>query len=105
MLAALKLSYLASSVDLCCGPQEWRWSRASVWSSIHINININIYIYIYKGHDRANTDVADAADEIKAHIDTRWVGPDEAIWRLLEFPLHGSSYSTQCLATHLPGEK
>ena len=37
--------------------------------------------YVYKGHDRANIDVADAADEIKAHIDARWVGPSEAMWR------------------------
>ena len=76
-----------------------------LFEQIYIYRNININIYIYKGYDRVNADIADAADEIKAHIDARWVGPDEAIWRLLEFPLHGNSHSTQRLATHLPGEK
>ena len=78
----------------------------------HINVEVvssirlvkYMYKYVYKGHDRANVDLADAADEIKAHIDARWVGPAEAVWRLLEFPLHGSSHSTQRLAVHLPGE-
>ena len=78
----------------------------------HINVEVVSSIrlvkymnkYDYKGHDRANVDVADAADEIKAHIDARWVGPSEAMCRLLEFPVHGSSLSTQCLAVHLPGE-
>ena len=78
----------------------------------HINVEVvssirlvkYMYKYVYKGHDRANVDVADAADEIKAHIDARWVGPSEAVWRLLEFPMHGSSHSTQRLAVHLPGE-
>ena len=78
----------------------------------HINVEVVSSIrlvkymnkYVYKGHDRANVDVADAADEIRAHIDARWVGPSEAMWRLLEFPVHGSTHSTQCLAVHLPGK-
>ena len=82
-----------------------RATEVEVVSSICLVKYMYIYIYIYKGYDRANTDIADTADEIKIHIDARWVGPDEAIWHLFEFPLHGSSHSTQRLATHLPGEK
>ena len=76
----------------------------------HINVEVvssirlvkYMYKYIYKGHDSANLDLTDARDEIRAHIDARYVGPSEAVWRLLEFPLHGGSHSTQRLSVHLP---
>ena len=44
-------------------------------------------------------------DEIKSYVDTRYVGPPEACWRLLGFDLHGRSHTIQRLAVHLPNDK
>ncbi|CAF4341281.1 unnamed protein product [Rotaria magnacalcarata] len=41
-------------------------------------------------------------DEIKAHLDARYVSAPEAVWRLFEFPLHDKSHSIIRLAIHLP---
>ena len=76
----------------------------------HINVEVvssirlvkYMYKYVYKGHDSANLDLTDANDEIRAHVDARYVGASEAVWRLLELPVHGSSHSTQRLSVHLP---
>lgn len=76
----------------------------------HINVEVvssirlvkYMYKYVYKGHDRANIEVSGPRDEIREHIDARYVGPCEAAWRLLQFPVNGSSHSTERLAVHLP---
>jgi hypothetical protein len=69
---------------------------------------------IYKGHDCANIKldrpVQDGIttsrnlewDEIKAHLDARYVSAPEAAWRLFEFPLHDKSHSIIRPAVHLP---
>ena len=44
-------------------------------------------------------------DEIQNYVDTRYVGPPEACWRLLGFDLHGRSHTIQRLAVHIPTEK
>ncbi|CAF1361102.1 unnamed protein product [Rotaria sordida] len=41
-------------------------------------------------------------DEIKAHLDARYVSAPEAAWRLFEFPLHDKSHAIIRLAVHLP---
>jgi hypothetical protein len=41
-------------------------------------------------------------DEIKAHLDARYVSAPEAAWRLFEFPLHDKSHSIIQLTVHLP---
>jgi hypothetical protein len=83
--------------------------------SKRLNCNINIefcgtircvkylYKYTYKGHDRASMDIE--LDEIKRYIDTRYVGPPEASWRLFEFPLHDKSHIIDRLAVHVPDNK
>ena len=49
----------------------------------------------------ANVEVRDqATDEIREFLDARYVGPAEAAWRLLEFPMHGRSHSVQRLVVH-----
>ena len=70
----------------------------------HINVEIvtsiksvkYLYKYSYKGHDRATLEVG--VDEIRDHVDARYVGPPEAVWRLLEFPMSGRSHHIERLA-------
>ncbi|CAF0898016.1 unnamed protein product [Rotaria sordida] len=44
-------------------------------------------------------------DEIKAHLDARYVSAPEAAWRLFEFPLHDKSHAIVRLAVHLPNQQ
>ena len=39
-------------------------------------------------------------DEIQNFIDSRYVGPPEACWRIFEFPLHGKSHVVEGLPVH-----
>ena len=65
-----------------------------------------MYKYTYKGHDRAGVDVEHTGrDEIIQYLDARYVGPCEAIWRILEFPMHGRSHAVQRLPVHLPDQQ
>jgi hypothetical protein len=41
-------------------------------------------------------------DEIKTHLNARYVSAPKASWRLFEFPLHDKSHSIVRLAVHLP---
>ena len=61
--------------------------------------------YIYKGPDRAAMEISDGMqDEIKAHLDGRFIGPTEAYWKIFEFNMHRESPAVQCLPIHLPNE-
>ncbi|CAF5054116.1 unnamed protein product [Rotaria sp. Silwood1] len=91
----------------------------------HINVKIcatvksikYLFKYIYKGHDCANIKlqrpIQEGAaaqgtlewDEIKAHLDARYVSAAEAAWRLFEFPLHDKSHAIIRLAVHLPNQQ
>ena len=72
----------------------------------HINVEIvtsirsvkYLFKYTYKGHDRATLEVG--FDEITDHVDARYVGPAEAVWRLLEFPMSGRSHSVERFVMH-----
>uniref|UniRef100_A0A914VC87 Helitron helicase-like domain-containing protein n=1 Tax=Plectus sambesii TaxID=2011161 RepID=A0A914VC87_9BILA len=80
----------------------------------HINVEIcasvksikYLFKYVYKGHDRANVELRQSArgeyDEISMFLDARYVSLSEAIWRLLEFRLHGQSHTIIRLPIHLP---
>ena len=73
-----------------------------------------LFKYVYKGHDCANVNLERSVpdevtsskplewDEIKAHLNARYVSALEAVWRLFEFPLHDKSHSIIRLAVHLP---
>ena len=41
-------------------------------------------------------------EEIKQHIDARWVTPPEALWRIYGFDLNERSPSVLSLQLHLP---
>ena len=81
----------------------------------HINVEVcssikavqYLYKYIYKGHDKASfsIDQPDAdgnIDEIKRHVDARWVTPPEAMWRIFGFPLCANHPPVLQLPLHLP---
>jgi ATP-dependent DNA helicase PIF1 len=68
-----------------------------------------IYKYVYKGHDCTNLEfkLKDNEineirhDEIKQFLNARYVSAPEAMWRILEYPLHDSSHTVCRLAVHL----
>lgn len=85
----------------------------------HINVELcssvqsvkYIYKYIYKGHDCANIEIrADGTqqisnDEVTTYINTRYVGPTEAAWRILSYRMHEQNYSIERLPVHLENQQ
>src|SRR5579871_1027658 len=76
----------------------------------HINVEIcetvhavkYIHKYIHKGTDRST--LAVETDELKYHLQTRYCGPSEGMWRIFEFPTHGQFPSVVHLPVHLKNE-
>jgi hypothetical protein len=66
-----------------------------------------IHKYVYKGGDRASLAVGeeDANDEIKQHLDGRYVGSEEGFMRLLRTPMHEEKPPSQRLQVHEPGKE
>jgi hypothetical protein len=68
-----------------------------------------LFKYVYKGHDCANIRVSEinelTHDEVHTYIDTRYVSPPEAFWRLSEYRLHEQSHSIYRLAIHMPNQQ
>ncbi|GKB29302.1 DNA helicase, partial [Tanacetum coccineum] len=74
-----------------------------------------LFKYISKGTDRVIANVtrptanaqsttsvpAIEVDEIKNYVEARYIGPHEACWRILDFPIHYRNPSVQTLAVHL----
>lgn len=79
--------------------------RGNVEVVSNIRLVKYIFKYAYKGHDRAHVELGQRADEIQQHIDARYLGAAEAVWRLFEFPIHGASHSVERLSVHLPGQQ
>lgn len=87
----------------------------------HINVEVvssiravkYLYKYIYKGHDAAiismqgnASDVTEMIhDEISEHIETRYVGPVEACWRILGKSLQEKSHAVIRMPVHLPNQQ
>ena len=68
-----------------------------------------LYKYIYKGPDRARisiereTDRRDGfIDEIKQHLNTRYVCAPQALHRIFGYPIQDKSHTVYRLAVHLP---
>ncbi|KAJ3520762.1 hypothetical protein NMY22_g12605 [Coprinellus aureogranulatus] len=62
-----------------------------------------VFKYIQKGPDRAALEV-EQKDEVKKHLDGRYISPPDAAWRILAFPIHKNVPKVQRLHIHLPGE-
>jgi len=43
-------------------------------------------------------------NEIKAHLNSRFIGPTEACWKIFEFNIHRKSPAVQRLPIHLPNK-
>jgi PIF1-like helicase/Helitron helicase-like domain at N-terminus/Helicase len=91
----------------------------------HINVEIcssvksvkYLYKYVFKGHDACSMHIHQGVaegenpenrfnyDEIEQFVDSRYVSPPEAMWRLFKFPLHGKSHTIIRLAVHLEGQE
>ena len=63
-----------------------------------------IHKYVYKGHDCAIVVFADITDEVKIHLDSRYVSAMEACWRLFSFKLHTEVPNMYRMQLHLEGE-
>uniref|UniRef100_A0A7E4URS8 ATP-dependent DNA helicase n=1 Tax=Panagrellus redivivus TaxID=6233 RepID=A0A7E4URS8_PANRE len=53
----------------------------------------------------SNTNGVAEHDEILQYMDSRYVCPSEAIWRLMEFEHHGRSHTVVRLQVHLPDQQ
>jgi len=73
----------------------------------HINVEVcasfksvkYLFKYAYKGTDCANVEVN--VDEIKNHVDSRYVSPPEDIWRIFRFPMNDQTHAIIRLTVHL----
>src|SRR5258705_9394966 len=65
-----------------------------------------IHKYISKGPDHATIVVSSNGDidEIHHYQDCHYIGPPEAMWRILQFPIHSSTPTVYRLQLHLQGE-
>ncbi|KAJ5751269.1 hypothetical protein N7533_008297 [Penicillium manginii] len=78
----------------------------------HINVELcrgvevvkYITKYAYKGPDRATVRLT-LTDEITEYLEGRYIGPSEAIWRLLGYRVHEEFPPVQALPVHLPGQQ
>lgn len=85
----------------------------------HLNVEVcttvksvkYIYKYVYKGYDCASLEFGVVngelngevkIDEIQNFLNGRFVGSTEAVWRILEFPMHFQSHTIIRLDCHLP---
>jgi len=58
--------------------------------------------YIYKGPDRATMEISGGMqNEIKAHLDSCFIGPTEACWKIFEFNMHRELPAVQHLPIYL----
>jgi len=58
--------------------------------------------YVHKGCDQATFALrSDQVDEISEYQNARYIGSNEAAWRILEFPIHERFPPVQQLAVHL----
>ena len=82
----------------------------------HINVEICtsvrtvkcLHKYIHKGVDRGvvnDPDRQEPVDEIKQHLEGRFVCAPEACWRILSLPTHDMSHSIIHLPVHCPGQQ
>jgi hypothetical protein len=80
----------------------------------HINVEVcasikaikYIHKYIYKGPDRATLEISGGnIDEIKQYVDSRYIGPIEACWHILEFPRHLELPTVYRLPVHIKNEQ
>ena len=95
----------------------------SLMFNSHINVEVvtsvtapkYLYKYVYRGHGAAAIQVTNNVnedsekrvldhDEVKNHIEARYVGPNDAVWRILDKKMQEKSHPVIRLPVHLPNE-
>ena len=83
----------------------------------HVNVEIcnsttaikYLHKYMHKGTDSVTVAVSDNdsqnMDEVKSYLNTRFLGPHEALNRIMKQKTHGNSPSVSRLGLHLLGEQ
>uniref|UniRef100_A0A0K0F1U6 SUN domain-containing protein n=1 Tax=Strongyloides venezuelensis TaxID=75913 RepID=A0A0K0F1U6_STRVS len=83
----------------------------------HINVKICESVlspkYLFKYTHKSNGDkiaanvveIVNSKDEAKLHIDSRYVEPSEAVWRIMEYPILYKDWTVVRLAVHLINEE
>ena len=64
-----------------------------------------IFKYIHKGNDAAHVEIRQNYlnhDEILQHLNVRYVGPHQAVFRIMQYKMHDKSHIIIRLAVHLP---
>lgn len=80
----------------------WRY-KAHINVEICRGVDVVKYItkYVYKGPDRTTLQLH-LHDEVYQYLESRYLGPSEAVWRLLSFRVHEEYPPVAPLAVHLP---
>ena len=79
----------------------------------HINVEVctsvksvkYIFKYIHKGGDCAHVEIRENTvhhDEILQYLNARYVGPHQAVFRIMQYKFHDRSHTIIRLAVHLP---
>uniref|UniRef100_A0A0K0FS11 Helitron_like_N domain-containing protein n=1 Tax=Strongyloides venezuelensis TaxID=75913 RepID=A0A0K0FS11_STRVS len=72
----------------------------------HINVKICESVlsskYLFKYTHKSNVE---SKDEVKLHINGRYVGPSEAVWRIMKYPILYKDWTVVRLAVHLINEE
>uniref|UniRef100_A0A0K0FGK5 Helitron_like_N domain-containing protein n=1 Tax=Strongyloides venezuelensis TaxID=75913 RepID=A0A0K0FGK5_STRVS len=93
----------------------------NLYLSLKYNSHINVKIcesvlsskYLFKYTHKSNGDniaadvieTVESKDEVKLHIDGRYVGPSEAVWRIMKYPILYKDWTVVRLAVHLINEE
>ena len=64
-----------------------------------------IHKYIYKGEDCTTTFIQNEINEINQYLNECYIGPHQAVWCILEYPIHEEFPSVLALQVHLPGQQ
>lgn len=78
--------------------------RHRVHICVEVASHLILYKYIYKYCFKPPDNSAIAFDEIASFIAGRTLSSAEAVWRILELPLHKEYPTVQRLTVHLPGK-
>lgn len=63
-----------------------------------------IHKYIYKGCDQTTLRF-DKTNEVRQHLNGRYIGPMQAVWELMEYAVHEEYSPVHHLPIHLPGQQ
>eukprot|EP00794_Sanderia_malayensis_P002203 gene2203-biopygen1972 len=75
-----------------------------------------IFKYIHKGNEMAHVEIREGReeanaqqdivhDEIRQYLNSRYVGPHQAVYKLMQYEMHDKSHTIIRLAIHLPDQQ